>query len=948
MQRQKKTALGVTGLTLLFILLAAGLLTAGCEQATDPDPVPRGEGVLGQLYGVVVDSVTGEPLEGVDVTVALRDPPLSAVTDAKGAYLIKDVPPGTNHTLIYTKAGGAVKYRFHTVENVTVDPEQYKKDDPFAEYDVLKGQLPALLLSEAVATAGGTVNLSFTNGVWVTENGAGIQVADGVVTGVKLNYTYRFGQGLSVVRLAPLTGGIKGTIKLFKAVADMDALKSVKVQDAVPAASTEFWLKEEELNSKNTYGPFTTDATGLIDAKDLPVGTAMTLTTNGFFTSDGYFYKGLSLPYIFDGSAFTAIAADFFTPPQKGQAQLPPMYLFAEPDYALVTAFTAGTSAVPLAARNGEITLEFTKAIDPATFKADLVYDNGPSSGPSGTVPLLATWITATKVTLKGGQVSGGFIAGFPYSGNGSQPVGRLDISGKATDGSIIFAENGGDATKGLPVFTEEGLKAELDLAPTDIPPSRIAISGEAVKLTFNKAVDPNNASFKWGSNNADYKFADDKKSVFIWTDRLSTTGSGSTLFWVVCAAGDPRDVANSNTSETFTKAPVNQPLTLESTNIYNGRADRGPISSTTEANFPVNGNITLTFTRAIPTTAKVRAALKKSSVPSTFSDSLTLQSIAFSGKTVTIDPFVDLEANGTYYLRLEITDGMETLFDDNSLSTYSGMVIVGSSPSIQFGTFKPEDLQLAGTNIYVNRTDSGAITSNTEANFPKGSSIELTFTTAIPLTAKVHAALSTNTLYDTSQSISLTASHADKVVTIAPEVDLRANTQYYLLLEITDGLETLFSINDLSGYNRTLLYVDDNQNIQFKTGPGFASAQAAGYTSATSSEFYGVSPTGISGTSPYLKKGQEYYVQFDKTITLTPDFSSGRYEIVDGSGVVIANLDLEISKKSDRILSIKPIGSFTTSQYGVRLRYPIGSTTSGSINTSTGEFNITNLNIIP
>ena len=43
MHRQKKTALGVTGLTLLFILLAAGLRAAGCEQTASTDTESRGE-----------------------------------------------------------------------------------------------------------------------------------------------------------------------------------------------------------------------------------------------------------------------------------------------------------------------------------------------------------------------------------------------------------------------------------------------------------------------------------------------------------------------------------------------------------------------------------------------------------------------------------------------------------------------------------------------------------------------------------------------------------------------------------------------------------------------------------------------------------------------------------------------------------------------------------------
>jgi hypothetical protein len=135
------------------------------------------------------------------------------------------------------------------------------------------------------------------------------------------------------------------------------------------------------------------------------------------------------------------------------------VYLFAEPDYALVTAFSVGTSAAPLA-RTGVITLTFTKAIDPDTFSADLVYNNGRGEPPpgNGTVPLLASWSNENKtVTLKGGKEAGALLEGFPYSADGEKPVGRLAITGKAADGSIIFAVDDDDAATGLPVFTQEG-----------------------------------------------------------------------------------------------------------------------------------------------------------------------------------------------------------------------------------------------------------------------------------------------------------------------------------------------------------------------------------------------------------------------------------------------------------------------------------------------------------
>jgi hypothetical protein len=670
MHGQKKTALGVTGLSLLFILLAAG-----CEQATSSDPESRGEGVLGRLYGVVVNSVTGQPFEGVEV--ALRGSAFKALTDTKGQYLIKDVPIGADYVLTYTKAPkeGEPNYRFHTKDDGTaVDPGQYKWAAPFFKYGALKAQLPQMLAEQSLGSGnGGSITMTFTNGIWVKEDGTAVQVTNGGVKDVKMNFTYRPGQGLSVTRLAPLTGGIKGTIKLFKAVY-ADA-KNVKLDEAVPAANTEFWLKETGIGGNTYREPFKSAAEGVIVAEGLPVGVNMMFTTNGF-VSDGYYYK--SQAYVYNGvtNEFIAVPADFFAT-LKGQAQLEPVYLFAEPDYALVTAFTAGTSAAPLA-RDGSITLTFTKAIDPAAFSADLVYDNGPSASPSGTVPLLASWSGDYKtVTLKGGLASGASTEGFPYSANGGKPVGKLNISGKAADGSIIFAEDTNTAasvTGGLPVFTQEGLKATLDLAPTGIPTSRAVVSSSAVKLTFNKAVNPDTANFKWGTKNADYSFAPGNTSVFIWTDLLTTGTTGETLFWTVAAAADPFDDISGNSSEQFTKAPANRLLTLASTNIYANRTDSGPLSSSTEASFPLAGAITLTFTRAIPAGSKVQAALQKTNAPSSFTSSPLDVTVNWtSGAVVTITPAVHLDANSTYYLKLAISNGLEALFDGASLSGYNG-----------------------------------------------------------------------------------------------------------------------------------------------------------------------------------------------------------------------------------------------------------------------------------
>jgi hypothetical protein len=330
--------------------------------------------------------------------------------------------------------------------------------------------------------------------------------------------------------------------------------------------------------------------------------------------------------------------------------------------------------------------------------------------------------------------------------------VGRLSITGNAEDGSIIFASDSG-AGEGLPVFTGEGLKVTLDLAPTDIPPpaSRAAISAKAVKLSFNKPVDNKTAEFTWGGDVADHTFNTlDYKSVFIWTDFLDT--SGKKLFWNVAAKDDPFDTANSNTgAQTFTKAPENQRLTLVSTNIYEKRPGGGAVTAGT-ANFPADGTaITLTFSRALTgTDYKVYAALKQGSAPANLSDpdSLTLLDAVIEAAKVTIKPVVKLDAGKNYFLMLQIIKGSESVFDAQSLAGYSGKLLVVSGSSIEFKTAVQDKLKLDSTNIYAGRKDSGPLSSGsglipiTEANFPISGAITLTFTRDIPAGSKVKAAL--------------------------------------------------------------------------------------------------------------------------------------------------------------------------------------------------------------
>ena len=89
------------------IALAAvlGLVAfVACEQPTDSDPAPapveKGQGVVGQVSGVVYDSVTGAPIAGIAVGIAEyadeeeaakeQKPATKIVTNESGSYHFKD------------------------------------------------------------------------------------------------------------------------------------------------------------------------------------------------------------------------------------------------------------------------------------------------------------------------------------------------------------------------------------------------------------------------------------------------------------------------------------------------------------------------------------------------------------------------------------------------------------------------------------------------------------------------------------------------------------------------------------------------------------------------------------------------------------------------------------------------------------------------------------------
>lgn len=103
-----------------FLLLLSLVFLAGCKKDDDPavDTVPNAADISGSvfLYSEGTDRVAND---GMTVAVANVDPARSAVTDASGKFVIKDVPLGT-HILTFSKSGYGT-YKMFDIAHVKDD-----------------------------------------------------------------------------------------------------------------------------------------------------------------------------------------------------------------------------------------------------------------------------------------------------------------------------------------------------------------------------------------------------------------------------------------------------------------------------------------------------------------------------------------------------------------------------------------------------------------------------------------------------------------------------------------------------------------------------------------------------------------------------------------------------------------------------------------------------------
>lgn len=175
-------------LFLLIFLLASAVFISGCSSGEKDD-----KGISGTVAGIVTDSVTGNPIEGVTVSIGT----FSAVTDSKGRYGMDSVPDGKK-TLTATKDGyqnysgtvdvfvGEVTIKSFSMTSAAPPEETGTVTGTVTENVMVAGSRATQPISGVSVNIGGLPATTDENGVYTIEDvPAGVEQA---VTASKTGY----------------------------------------------------------------------------------------------------------------------------------------------------------------------------------------------------------------------------------------------------------------------------------------------------------------------------------------------------------------------------------------------------------------------------------------------------------------------------------------------------------------------------------------------------------------------------------------------------------------------------------------------------------------------------------------------------------------------------------------------------------------------------------------
>ena len=447
----------------LFVVVGCSNPTDGNEK--DKPPVIKEEitGMVAQISGVVYNTKTIQPIDGVQVELIGAEVP-TVFTDSAGVYAFKNVKPGT-YTVAFAKTG----YQFRT-KNVYIDPNEYWKDDPYMEKDLLNKQLADMNAWRAYQLAlvqaqsqqqplppdlTGLNNLTTLDydwsyspdGVWVNGAKDGGDIAITInkedkgsnyepgeykfeITEVKKDsYKYSKAYSLYVTGMAPLSGAVKGSLRIFETPysdtknVTLDGYKDIPEgvevwlvdQDEVnvgwglkegtgstgaqPGYETDNTNTPVPVGAKGYYGPAKTGQGGTLFVDNLPVGVKLRLYISSFITVEGFYFKpsgsgdtatGATAPdnitnlyeINYDGNKFDKVKPFPVQALDSGGElnaayDIGLYYLFTEGEFAYTIGKELGNSGIPIKA-DGKLELTFSQAINPAGFKAYLTFSNAP------------------------------------------------------------------------------------------------------------------------------------------------------------------------------------------------------------------------------------------------------------------------------------------------------------------------------------------------------------------------------------------------------------------------------------------------------------------------------------------------------------------------------------------------------------------------------------------
>jgi hypothetical protein len=935
-------------------LLFAGLfILAGCSSDSDSDESTGtkyvGKGVLGQISGVVYNSVIAQPIKDVSVELGGKT---TVKTDANGGFLFKDVEPGT-YTVSFYKEG----FQFRT-KNVVVDPNAYYDDDPFMEVQALTDQLKAIeewiKVQQAIpgylAESGSeslfgdqqqALTWTYQGGVYIDGNGATVTVKKDAnsqykVEQIKLDYTYSKGIPLYITSLAPLTGAIKTDIKLF--TKPRSEINSEKIDAAIDIDDdVEFWLLEPEfVNNPNDiigwglgtstagdgrqpeydlttppptsfqeakggaiYGPAKTK-NGVLSFTGLPVDIPLTLVSNGFVKKDtSYFYKFNTTPYTYTYAPAGAA-------PILGSAQFTSAngtYNTTSHTWTIPSIFKAENNSVDNKVQNysnvGTVYL-----FPEGTFAIINNTDTGSPAEPKK---------TTDKITLTFSEPidQATFIARLVIPNVGTTAVTNAWAHGVAiTAGVVLLAGEWDDSSTTVTLAPAEASAQTGGLRPI-FPYARngtasigsLTVEGKAQSgakiLALNGAAATSIGGIPVFTEEAIKLLGTDINPTDIPASRVVVTASAIKLVFNKEVSPESRFWLGSTTSTYAT-----------------GQQVQFTISATDRKNVFV-------WTDLLTTTGQnLRFSAYSATDPNDWAQSQT------AGTTNTYEkPIVK---------RLVL----------DSINIYN-------------------DLQ------YVNDINLDSV------RYPIESTIRpiiLTFNDDIPFTSPndikdyVKVALSrgfVSAATDISgNSISLSKTVSGNTLTITPTVSLEYDTEYFLDVQISQFTDTYFRTRDL--VNNTIAVTrlqtgvtNPPTNIVFRTAKNAAAQKVRARfdaNSATSTKLTGTDfeISGVTGGG-YLRTGTEYYVQFNDPLTMSGVTGAGLQLVGPLPGDDIESdltITLRVQAPDILIIRFNPTSGVSGEKTwnNVRLNTPIGAFfdatdpdlgKNGKINTEIGEFAI-------